>query len=145
MACTKGNFIFGNPGLAIDTNFDVQAVNAFDMMIDGVIVSVGAGADFDTGAAKVIAIDQWGSALLMVSAAGTGFLTYAAGDFASEAAAIEALDGVAVTSSTIVIGYVTIQTGSGVTWTAGTDALETGTGGTPSLVTDYEAVFGWIG
>lgn len=143
LACSDGSFVVGNPGLAIDTNFDVQAANAFDIVSGGLYFTVAAGADFDTGTAEVLAADKWGVALLSVSTGGTGYLQWTGVDWATEAAAIAGLDAITPTGA-VVVGYVTVKTAAGQTWTAGTDALQGGTGGNPSSDTNYYQVFGWV-
>lgn len=134
----------GNPGFAILTNFDVQNANALSYRNAGELKTLASGGTFDTGTTKVIAIDRWGIALLSASAAGTKTLTWVASDFATEAAAIAEFNrqmllasGGLIPSGHTPLGYVTVLTGSGMTWTAGTDALQGGTGGTPSLDTNY--------
>lgn len=138
-----GRFLLGNPALAIDTNFDVQTGAAVDMVIGGLLYTLASGTSFDTGTSKVLTADTWGAALLSVDSDGTAYLQFAAGDYATEAAAIAGLDALTPTGE-CVVGYVTILTGSAVTWTAGTDALQGGTGGTPSADTNYYAVCGWV-
>jgi len=125
----------GNPGFAINTNFDVANANALSYLNNGVLKTLAATTVFDTGTTKVIAANRWGIALLSLNASGAAVLTWAASDFATEAAAIAALS--AVPSANTPLGYVTVLTGAGVTWTAGTDALQGGTGGTPSVTTKY--------
>lgn len=142
LAVTDGGFVLGNPGLAIDTNFDIQAVNAFDVVFGGAYFTVASGADFDTGAAKDITIDFWAACLLSVDADGTEYLQWAT-EAASEAAAIDQLDALTPTGE-VVVGYVTVQTNSGTNWVAGTDALFGGTGGDVADATNYYGVFGWM-
>lgn len=126
----------GNPGFAIDTNFDVKNANAITYLNGGTLKTLSANTSFNTGTSKVITADKWGAALLSLDSTGTATVTYATGNaYDSEALAIAALTVPAATHT--VLGYVTIQTGSGVTWTAGTDALQGGTGGTPSVDTNY--------
>ena len=73
-----------------------------------------------------------------MNSSGTAVLTWAnaagAASYATEAAAIAALAAPAATDT--VLGYVTVQANSG-TWTPGTDALTTGTGGTAATATTY--------
>jgi hypothetical protein len=140
---TDGGFALGNPGFAIDTNFDVQAVNAFDVVSGGQFATIAAGADFDTGTVEVLAADKWGAALLSIDADGTPYLQWTGVDWATEAEAIAGLDAITPTGE-VVVGYVTVLTDSGNTWTAGTDALQGGTGGNPSDDTNYYSVFGWV-
>ena len=142
LAATDGAFVVGNPGLAIDTNFDAQAVNAFDIVVGGQYYTIASGADFDTGTAKDITIDFWAAALLSVDADGTEYLQWAA-EGSTEARAIDALDAI-TPSGAVVVGYLTVQTKDAVNWVAGTDALEGGTGGDVALSTNYYGVFGWM-
>lgn len=142
LAVTDGAFVFGNPGLAIDTNFDIQAANAFDIVKGGKLYTVASGADFDTGTAKDITINQWAACLLSVDIDGTPYLQWAA-EAATEANAIDALDALTPTGD-VVIGYVTVKTKTDVNWVAGTDALQGGTGGDVSSDTNYYNVFGWV-
>ena len=142
LSVTDGGFSVGNPGLAIDTNFDVQAVNAFDIVAGGVFATIASGADFDSGTAKDITINQWAAALLSVDADGTEYLQWA-DEGSTEARAIDALDAL-TPSGAVVIGYFTVQTKADVNWVAGTDALEGGTGGDVALSTNYFNVFGWV-
>jgi hypothetical protein len=142
LAVTDGGFVMGNPGLAIDTNFDVQAVNAFDIVFGGKLYTVAAGADFDTGTVKDITIDYFASALLSVDTDGTPYLQWAA-EATTAARAVDALDAITPTGD-VVVGYVTVQTKAGVNWKAGTDALTGGTGGDVALSTTYVQVFGWV-
>ena len=122
--------------LAIDTNFDVQTGERITLEVEGVTVTVNAATTIDTGAAKDIAIDQWAAMLISVDSAGNLTATFTA-DAANEAAAIVLLKALIVPSGERPIGYVTIQTGSGVNWLAGTDALQGGTGGDPATTTNY--------
>jgi hypothetical protein len=126
---------YGNPALAIVSNFDVKNTAAIMFTIAGTMYTLAVNQTCDTGTSKVITADMWSSMLVSVnsSAALTG--TWAASSYATEALAIAAL--AAVPTDQVPIGYVTVLTGSGVTWTAGTDALETGTGGTASADTNY--------
>lgn len=128
----------GNPGFAINTNFDVKNANALTYLNGGTLKTLAANTNFDTGTALTIPTTKWGAYLLSVSSAGsavaTGFNGVANAGYATEAAAIAALTAAAATDT--VLGYVTIQA-AGSTWTAGTDALTTGTGGTPATATNY--------
>jgi len=142
LAASDGAFVLGNPGFAIDTNFDVKNVNAFDIVSGGLLYTISADTSFDTGTTKVITADSWAAALLSVDSDGTAYLQWAA-EAATEADAIAMLDGITPTGD-VVVGYVTVLTDSGVTWTAGTDALEGGTGGGPSDDTNYYNVWGWL-
>ncbi len=127
--------VLGPPNFEIRTNFDVQNGDALDYVNAGVVKNLATDQAFDTGTAKVIAIDRWASALLSVNGAGAGVVTWSASDYASEALAIAALP--ALPAGNTPLGYVTVLTNSGNTWTAGTDALQGGTGGNVSADTNY--------
>jgi hypothetical protein len=124
----------GNPGFRIKTNFDVENQNAISYTNGGTLKTFAATTTFDTGTAKTIATTRWGAAVLSIDASGNPVLTWAASDFASEAAALAALISPGATHT--LAGAVTVQAAGG-TWTAGTDALTTGTGGTPANATNY--------
>lgn len=126
----------GNPTFAIDTNFDVKSTEPISYTNGGTLKTLADNTNFNTGTAQIIAINKWSSALLSVNASGTGVVTWSATlNAASEALAIAALPALPATSTPL--GYITVLTGSGVTWTAGTDALTGGTGGTPATTTNY--------
>lgn len=130
------NGALGNPGFAISTNFDVLNANAISYTNAGTLKTLAANTNFDTGTAQIIAINKWSAALLSVSAAGAATVTWSATLNADdEATAIAALP--ALPANHTPLGYVTVLTGAGVTWTAGTDALQGGTGGTASADTNY--------
>jgi hypothetical protein len=127
--------VFGNPGFAIDTNFDVKNATAFYYANGGTLKTLAANTNFDTGTSKTITGSKFGAALLSVSAAGTGVLTWASGaGYDTEAAAIAALPAPAATETAA--GYVTVQAhASG--YIAGTSALTGGTGGNVATATTY--------
>ncbi len=126
----------GTPGLAIDTNFDVQSATDCQVSIDGVLATISA-ATCDTGTAAAIAASQWGVFLVSAVAGGTltaTWATAAGAGYASEALAIAALP--AAPADEAPLGYVTVNAhASG--FTAGTDALTTGTGGNVATATNY--------
>lgn len=128
----------GNPGFAISSNFDVKNANAISYVNNGTLKTLSANTNFDTGTTATIATTKWNAALLSVNSSGTAVLTWAnaagAASYASEALAIAALAAAAATDT--VLGYVTVQAAGG-TWTPGTDALTTGTGGTAATATNY--------
>jgi len=127
----------GPANFEISTNFDIQNGDAFDMLVAGVPVTVATDKVFDTGTAATTAIDTWIAAILSIDEDGTTtHVDWGTGGHASEALAIAAL-AVVVASGDVTLGYVTILTDSGATWTAGTDALQGGTGGGPSDDTNY--------
>lgn len=127
----------GNPDLTIDTNFDVQTQNGVVVSIDGVLASVAA-ATCDTGTSATFAAGTW--AIFLVSSDSSGTLTAAWDDngnsgYADEATAIAALP--AAPADEAPVGYVTVQADASNSFTAGTDALQGGTGGNPAQATNY--------
>ena len=127
----------GNPTFAIDTNFDVKSTEPISYLNGGTLKTLADNANFDTGTAAAIATTQWGAAMLSVNSSGTGVVTWftaAGAGYASEAAAIAAMTIGAATDTPL--GYVTVLA-AGATWTAGTDALTGGTGGTVATTTNY--------
>ncbi len=109
--------------------------------IAGVPVSVAATTAQAIGAIGTTAADKWGIFAADAVAAGTISFVWATGStagFATEALAIAAAAAqLTKTADKARIGYVTILTGSGVAWVAGTDALAGGTGGNPATTTNY--------
>ena len=127
----------GNPAFAIDTNFDVKNATAIAYTNGGTLKSLGANTSFDTGTTATIAGSKYGVAVLSVSASATATVTWftaSGAGYASEAAAIAAISGLSATAT--YLGYATVQAhASG--FTAGSDALATGSGGNPALATTY--------
>lgn len=125
---------FGNPGFVIDTNFDIKNGTAVYYTNGGTLKTLSANANFNTGTTKTITGSKFSAALLSVDASGNGVVTWAASSYDSEALAIAALPAVAATETAL--GYVTVQAhASG--FTAGTDALASGTGGNVAAATTY--------
>jgi len=143
LALSDGGLALSNPTLGIDTNFDVKNTVAFDMVIDGIWVTVAADTSFDTGTTKAIDADSWAAALLSIDADGATTYVQWTADYSTEALAIAALDAL-TPSGEVVVGYVAVKTASGESWTAGTDALQGGTGGNASSDTNYYNVCGWV-
>lgn len=127
--------VFGNPTFAIDTNFDVKSTEIVYYANGGTLKTLADNTNFDTGTAKTITGAKWGAAMLTVNSSGTGVVTWAAAAaYDSEALAIAALAAPAATDT--VMGYVTVLAhASG--FTAGTDALQGGTGGNVATTTNY--------
>lgn len=131
-----------NAGLVISTNFDVKNGNAITYTVAGVQKTLSANTNFDTGTAAVISANKWSIAILTHDGS-TATVTWAAATtqgYATEALAIAQLRSnsrLAPASGFASIGYVTVLTGTDVTWTAGTDALAGGSGGTPATTTNY--------
>lgn len=132
----------GNTGFTIDTNFDIKNANAVTYSLAGVLKTISANTSFDTGTAATITATLWGIAILTYDASTatvTWATTSAAMGYATEAAAKAALGTITAlcpASGFASLGYVTVQAGASL-WTAGTDALTTGTGGTPANATNY--------
>lgn len=126
---------YGNPGFLIKTNFDVENATAFFYSNNGTLKTKAANSTWDTGTAKTITTATWSSALLTITSGAANVVTWAASSYASEALAIAALPA-APNATDNVVGYITVLA-AGSTWTAGTDALAGGTGGTPATTTNY--------
>lgn len=147
----QANRTFENPTFAIDTNFDIKNTEPVTFFVGGVAKTLADDTSWDTGTAAVIAANCWGIAILCHSGSAT-VLTWAADamSYPTEAAAIAALgtlSTLAPAAANACLGYVTVKTGTDVTWTAGTDALEGGAGGTPSSDTNYyndPSLNGWF-
>ncbi len=130
------NQALNSGAFVISTNFDTKNGTAIAYTNAGTLKSLSANTNFDTGTTQVIVADKWSAALLSIDASGAAILTWSATlNAATEAAAI--LDLPALPAGNTPVGYITVLTGSGVTWTAGTDALQSGTGGTPATTTHY--------
>ncbi len=132
----------GNTGLVIDTNFDVKNANAVTYSLSGVLKTISANTSFNTGTAATITATLWGIAILTYDGSTATLAwatTSAAMGYATEAAAKAALGTITSlcpTSGFASIGYVTVQAGASL-WTAGTDALAGGAGGTAATTTNY--------
>jgi len=132
--------VFGNPSFAINTNFDVANALAFDYSNQGYIATVDAANVWDTGTAATIATARWATGLLSVDGHGpdeTCTVTWETADGAGYATEAEATAALAsLPDKDTAVGYISVLAG-GATWTAGTDALEGGAGGTASTDTNY--------
>lgn len=125
------------PNFEISTNFDVQNGDAFSIMVDGVQVLVATDQVFDTGTATVIATNAyWACGILSIDVDGTTTYVDWGAEASTEALALANLAAV-TPSGDVVCGYVAVQAAAGQDWVAGTDALETGTGGQVSQDTNY--------
>lgn len=115
------------------------ATTQFEFSVDGVTEAKAAVTAGTALAVGTIPQDKWGLYLFSIAAGGTITSTAAAANFttgyASEAAAIAALP--ATPAGEVSMGYATVLTGVGATFVGGTDALQGGTGGTPSSDTNY--------
>lgn len=126
----------GAANFEISTNFDIQNGDAFDIIVDGKVITIATDQAFDTGTSTVVTTNAyWAAGILSIDADATTHVDWGA-EAASEAAAITALAAVTA-SGDVVCGYVTVQAAAGQDWVAGTDALETGTGGQVSQDTNY--------
>lgn len=125
----------GNPSFAISTNFDVLNNAAIDYTNNGTLKTLAQYTNFDSGTTKTIAGSKWGAALLSVNASGAGVVTWATGaGYDTEAEALAAL--VLPNATHTPLGILAVQAhASG--FTAGTDALQGGTGGNVSPDTNY--------
>lgn len=131
---SQQNQILGNPGFQRASNFDVNNATAVTYLYNGVLKTFAATTTFDTGTTKTLASSRWGAATLAVNGSNGAVLTWAPDDYASEAAAIAAL--AAPVAANRLLGYVTVQAHSSG-FTAGTDALNGGSGGNVAAATNY--------
>lgn len=126
----------GAANFEIDTNYDIQNGDAFDIIVDGVVVTIATDQSFDTGTDTVIETNAyWAGALLSIDADSTTHVDWGA-EADDEAGALAALSSVTA-SGDVVCGYVTVQAAAGQDFVAGTDSLETGTGGQTAQNTNY--------
>ena len=130
------NRAIGLANFEIDTNFDVQNGDAFEIIADGELVLIATDQSFDTGTATTIATDAyWGAFICSIDGDATTHVDWGA-EAVSEAAAI--LNLAAVTASgAVVCGYVTVHAKASEDFVAGTDALTSGTGGQVAQATNY--------
>jgi len=129
--------VSGNPALAIEVNFDVKPGNAFVAQFDEKLFSIAVDT-CDTGTSANFAIGQWAIFGVEIDSAGTYYSNWATNTtagYSTEALAIAALP--ALTTDRASIGYVTVQAKADADFTAGTDALTTGTGGDVAQATNY--------
>jgi len=132
------NRLFGNPALAIDTNFDVKNGSAYDYMIAGVAYSDAADGNCDTGTTATFPTTTWGIFKVSVDTSGGLTATWdtnSSAGYATEALAIAALPD--TPAGELCIGYVTVQAHATGQFLAGTDAFQGGSGGDPSADTNY--------
>ena len=126
----------GAANFEIDTNFDIQNGDAFDIIVDGVVITIPTDQNFDTGTSTVVTTNAyWAAGVLSIDADATTHVDWGA-EAASEALALAALADVTA-SGDVVCGYVAVQAAAGQDWVAGTDALQGGTGGQVSQDTNY--------
>ena len=135
------NRALANPTFAIDTNFDIKNTEPITYCTDGLLRTLSDNTSFNTGTTATITAAKWGIAILTHNGT-TATVTWAKTTvmaYASEALAIAALGKISTlipAASYASLGYVTILAGASL-WTAGTDALEGGAGGTPATTTNY--------
>ena len=130
------NYCVTPPNFEIDTNFDIQNGDAFEISSSGKLVTIATDQSFDTGTDTVITTAAyWAAGLLSIDADGTTHVDWGA-EAASEAAAIALLSAVTAAGE-VVCGYVTVHAKAGQDFVAGTDALTTGTGGEVAQATNY--------
>ena len=126
----------GRANFEVDTNFDIQNGDAFDIMVDGEILQIATDQNFDTGTAIVIATAAYHAAAILSIDADSGTHVDWGAEAETEAGAITNLAAVTA-SGDVVCGYVTVHAKAGQDWVAGTDALEGGAGGEVSQDTNY--------
>ncbi len=125
-----------DPVLAISTNFDVKNTETIPFVCLGVNYTLGDNTVADTGTSKVLTGAKWGAFAYEASTASAAVATWVMGEYASEALALAAAKAMAPTTGKTTIGYVTVLAhASG--FTAGTDALTTGSGGNVATTTNY--------
>lgn len=131
------NFVIAtSPALAIDTNFDVKNTETTVFVAAGVVYTLTDNTSCDTGTSKTITAALWGAFAVEATNATTLSANWASGSYATEALALAAAKALTPTASKCTIGFVTVQAhASG--FTAGTDALTTGTGGNVANATNY--------
>jgi hypothetical protein len=125
------------PNFEISTNFDIQNGDAFEIMSDGVQLTVATDQVFDTGTSTVVTTNAyWAAGILSIDIDGTTTHVDWGAEASTEALALANLAAVTA-SGDVVVGYVAVQAAAGQDWVAGTDALEGGTGGQVSQDTNY--------
>jgi hypothetical protein len=133
----------GNPTFAIDTNFDIKNTVAFEILVSGLIYTIAANTNFDTGTEATCPQGTWCGFLLSIDSDATAYCQYddnADAGYATEALAIAAAKALTPTGE-VCVGYVANQANAGGTFLAGTDALQGGTGGDVSADTNYYNAF----
>lgn len=130
--------VAGKPGLARSTNFDVATGAILYTAFAGALLSVASGAVCDTGTAATFPAGKWGIFNVSCNSSGTltaTWATAASAGYTSEALAIAALP--ATPAGEVSLGYVTVRAHASNTFTAGSDALASGTGGNAAQTTTY--------
>lgn len=120
----------------IDTNFDIQNGDAFEITSDGISVTIATDQNFDTGTTTVITtVAYWACALLSIDADATTHVDW--GAEAVDEAGAKALLSAVTAAGEVVCGYVAVHAKAGQDFVAGTDALTGGTGGQVAQTTTY--------
>lgn len=140
------SFAFTSDGVLIATTLVKGTTNtistgACTITISGVPVVVAASTNQSLSASSALPAGLWTCVAIDAVAAGTITFAYSSTigtGQATEALAItDALANNLKTASKARIGYFTVQAAAAATWTAGTDGLATGSGGTPAQSTNY--------
>jgi hypothetical protein len=131
------NYILSqSPELAINSNFDVKNTEQTVFVAGNVLYTLDDNVNCDTGTTKTITGKSWSAFVVDAANASTLKATWAASSYASEALALAAAKAVALVANKCRIGIVTVQAhASG--FTAGTDALASGSGGNAAQATNY--------
>lgn len=136
---TGNALVSGLPAMAIVSNFDAKVTNALLVKFGAVTVTVADDAVIDTGTAATFPATKWGIFRVSADNAGALTATWATGiddvGYDDEAEAIAALP--ATPAGEVSLGYVTVEAHATEAFIAGTDALETGTGGNVANATNY--------
>lgn len=132
------NYPLGNadPVFAIDTNFDVKNTETTLFVANNITYTLADNTSCDTGTSKTITGGNWSAFVIDATNATTLTATWASSSYASEALALAAAESIAFVANKARLGIVTVRAhASG--FTAGTDALATGTGGNVAQNTNY--------
>ncbi len=135
------NSVKDNPTFGIDTNFDIKNTEPCTYSFAGVLQTLADNTSWDTGTTATIAATKWGIALLLHTGSATSLVWAASAmSYPTEAVAKSVLGTITnlcpSAAAPVAMGYVTVQAGA-LLWTAGTDALTTGSGGTVATTTNY--------
>ena len=125
------------PTFVIDSNFDIKNSVAFEIEVAGILKTVAANVNFDTGTATVIATDAfWAIAILSIDVDGTTAGVDWGAEASTEAAA--KTNAASVTAAkAVVVGYAAVRAKASEDFVAGTDALNGGSGGQVAQTTTY--------
>lgn len=137
------NYALGNadPVFAIDTNFDVKNTETTLFVAANVLYTLADNTSCNTGTTETITGGNWKAFVIDATNATTLTPTWTSTSYASEALALAAAKALPFSTGKARLGIVTIQAhASG--FTAGTDALATGTGGNVAQATNYYGLVG---